>query len=1512
MGTSRGPIKVGSGYIEINTRLSEETVRKFRAEITKEMEQAGDQAGKAFAGGMANLPKAAAAAARKAAQSIESEAKDSAETLAEIEASLTRQYGEQAVRRFREARQLEEQKQALAEETSSVTRAALAATVRQETTAATARSRQTQAAEREQVASVRRVAAERQRALEDEARMDREIAATQARLERERQAQILETARVQRDAQRAAIQGQLEETSALRTSLTQQLDAVRRNLREVQAAHSSSVTGIRKGWQSLAKDVEHAGTNTSELGTLITHNVVAPMGLAAGAAATFGIKSADAMIQAQTGLKGMGVELKDVNSLLEQMTQYGIQTPYSVTDMMTYATRYARANAAHNDDMESKDPIKRAEASRAVSQRSVDMVKMVGDSAAYGGIVDPTMVSQGMYALEVIQDMGRTPLRNMKQLERATGIPSQQIAKLMGFRDRPYTAAELKAMKDSDKKEGVIRELPVTNEASSQMMAFMADAKNTGGISGETLIQKLIAHWQDPNLQIMGAAARMGSATISGRIEQMKEAGQYKLGQLFYKKGADGSYDYSGLGQAIMGKKVQDDKGTHFEGGLLNDAKEIGKNLFPALKQLLEQTIQGLTKFTAWVKRISQYLEDHPGLTEMIAKAAKFAALMAPILLGLGALGKVLGKAMKLLDTFVATPAAAAFRGARGAARVGRQAGSAVFGSRTDEDGNRTSARDRYRDTRTRLRGGDTRGPIRRAADRVSGRDSQQDQARGQMRDLERQIREVEQRSDALRASLREVNSVSLRQLAGELSGSGAGGRSVASAATDAQHEVHQVQTQGIDPLDRANLNHLTAELNTARERAGQLESAVRQVRQAVTELDARNLNSLQGEVRSVHTTATELYERIGQGTGAGSVAGRIGLLNGRSLSGLKDEFQHVHSAAGDVFERVGQGTGAGSVAGRIGLLNGRTLSGLKAEFESVHRAANDGYEKVGQGTGATSLAGRIGLLNNRSLSDVTDKVDKLAARLAAAGLEAKALDGALDNVSKRAPGGDKAGPTKRTKLSTGGIIPGYQPGVDTVPALLSRGEAVLRPEVTAALGSERINSWNAMARKGQIARFSKGGIVGKLREIKDVAQTFNILPIAEAALSTMAYDATSDGIGGDTRGGMLGVTSRSDRWLGARLAENFRGMYDFTTKDSWQFMKQIPTVVGQAIGILGGAVAPTLSDYFWDDVWKGNGNIVDRGGKFLDDTFSWKTVTKSFGDLFGGLWDSVKAIAGGASDLVTHPIDTVSGAFDAIWDVGSSEIDGLVDMVHTAAALYNSPLDYAGTVFSDMYDTAKESLPNTEGLFDFSAGRNKVLRAKPNFSKMLSGGDAPSGDPVQRWRPLVLRVLGELGLGNSYADLVLHRIEVESGGNPQAINDWDSNAQAGTPSQGLMQTIPATFAAYAGPYRDLGIFNPLASIYAGLNYATHRYGSKWADALAGNKGYWTGTMSASPGLAMVGERGRELIDFRGGERVYNNAETEALLGGRRYEIHIHEAKSEDTTQATFRALQQMEALYGI
>ncbi|TDD51001.1 hypothetical protein E1286_11135 [Nonomuraea terrae] len=63
-----------------------------------------------------------------------------------------------------------------------------------------------------------------------------------------------------------------------------------------------------------------------------------------------------------------------------------------------------------------------------------------------------------------------------------------------------------------------------------------------------------------------------------------------------------------------------------------------------------------------------------------------------------------------------------------------------------------------------------------------------------------------------------------------------------------------------------------------------------------------------------------------------------------------------------------------------------------------------------------------------------------------------------------------------------------------------------------------------------------------------------------------------------------------------------------------------------------------------------------------------------------------------------------------------------------------------------------------------------------------------------------------------------------ESGGNPNAVNNWDVNARNGVPSQGLMQTIPPTFNAHALPGYG-GIREPVDNIIAGVLYTYSRYG---------------------------------------------------------------------------------------
>jgi SLT domain-containing protein len=68
--------------------------------------------------------------------------------------------------------------------------------------------------------------------------------------------------------------------------------------------------------------------------------------------------------------------------------------------------------------------------------------------------------------------------------------------------------------------------------------------------------------------------------------------------------------------------------------------------------------------------------------------------------------------------------------------------------------------------------------------------------------------------------------------------------------------------------------------------------------------------------------------------------------------------------------------------------------------------------------------------------------------------------------------------------------------------------------------------------------------------------------------------------------------------------------------------------------------------------------------------------------------------------------------------------------------------------------------------------------------------------------------------------------IQRESGWNAGAVNNWDSNAKAGTPSGGLAQVIGPTFAAYRNRSLVDNLLDPVANVAASINYILGRYGS--------------------------------------------------------------------------------------
>ncbi|WTF82653.1 transglycosylase SLT domain-containing protein [Streptomyces sp. NBC_01594] len=101
----------------------------------------------------------------------------------------------------------------------------------------------------------------------------------------------------------------------------------------------------------------------------------------------------------------------------------------------------------------------------------------------------------------------------------------------------------------------------------------------------------------------------------------------------------------------------------------------------------------------------------------------------------------------------------------------------------------------------------------------------------------------------------------------------------------------------------------------------------------------------------------------------------------------------------------------------------------------------------------------------------------------------------------------------------------------------------------------------------------------------------------------------------------------------------------------------------------------------------------------------------------------------------------------------------------------------------------------------------------------------AQSGGNVDAWIKQSLKVMHEKGIPGTYEGIRKNLMR-ESSGNPNAINNWDSNAAKGIPSKGLLQVIDPTFETYHVSGTSTNIYDPVANITAACNYAAHRYGS--------------------------------------------------------------------------------------
>ncbi|PTU28314.1 hypothetical protein DA469_04725 [Bacillus subtilis] len=225
-------------------------------------------------------------------------------------------------------------------------------------------------------------------------------------------------------------------------------------------------------------------------------------------------------------------------------------------------------------------------------------------------------------------------------------------------------------------------------------------------------------------------------------------------------------------------------------------------------------------------------------------------------------------------------------------------------------------------------------------------------------------------------------------------------------------------------------------------------------------------------------------------------------------------------------------------------------------------------------------------------------------------------------------------------------------------------------------------------------------------------------------------------------------------------------------------------------------------------------------------------------GNIFTKAWNGVKSVAGKVKDVALDVFDYIGHPSKLLTKV-------LEKMGVSAPSMVGSFGDLAKGAFNFVKDKAV----------------GFVKDKMSSYSASFSGGGSKA---VKKW---VAQALSIKGLGSEYAGALETIAMKESGGNPNVVNNWDSNAKAGHPSQGLMQFIPSTFNAHKEPGHG-NIKNPVDQILAAINYLNSRYGGILKHpglvsmAHGGPyRGYATGGVINSPQVAALGENGfREYV----------------------------------------------------
>jgi hypothetical protein len=364
----------------------------------------------------------------------------------------------------------------------------------------------------------------------------------------------------------------------------------------------------------------------------------------------------------------------------------------------------------------------------------------------------------------------------------------------------------------------------------------------------------------------------------------------------------------------------------------------------------------------------------------------------------------------------------------------------------------------------------------------------------------------------------------------------------------------------------------------------------------------------------------------------------------------------------------------------------------------------------------------------------------------------------------------------------------------------------------------------------------------------------------------------------------MAALDKKVDAQLAAKLAKNAEALYQFEL----------------AMADAKVALAEFLPKLWTEKDTQQFKAIIEWFRQVDDTTKAWgatiSNTSNAISTSVSNMVNAIKRTLGGALnavwDQVLGKVETVRRAFYNLYDavVGHSYIPDMVDgiaahMARLDAVMVNpatKATKAAGKEFQALRDLLDRLFPEVAeragfrsdlGLLGMNASRDQAnSEAFARRLRELAGRDVRdtdvTGPDFSGVGPLVE------GIGDTEA--AIERLTEKSKINTVRIaKSFKDMADETLQSLGRL-----TNAIKGGGF--LGILEAVVGLGLQLG-SMGAFGKSIASNINRIPGHANGTMNAGRGLALVGERGPELVAFRGGERVYNNRESRGMMGGNTY-----------------------------